>query len=338
MWSVNNSTQYTADRGWVRDYTGREVWLVAVRARFRIKHGAEAFWDPDLPQDPVKIAPEFSGSGVACRLLADSDLVQEKLRTDVLMVGYARPARGHLATKLVVRMAVGTIDKRVAVFGDRIWAFGGPSDPKPFDSMPLDYSRAFGGVRDPEGDWYPRNPAGVGYAKDEHEPARRLPNLEDPAALIRSWGDLPSPAAFGPIAPHWPQRQRFAGTYDAAWERDRQPLLPTDFSPRFHQQAPEDQQAEGYLRGGERVRLEGVHPDGPLEFNLPRVSLAFQTEFDDLFEAMHDARLHTVVFEPDFPAVSMVWHTSLECHSRVTLLRETLIWERSRVPASPVVA
>ena len=36
MWSLSNSTPYKADRGWVRDMDGREVWLVAVRARYLI--------------------------------------------------------------------------------------------------------------------------------------------------------------------------------------------------------------------------------------------------------------------------------------------------------------
>jgi hypothetical protein len=26
--------------------------------------------------------------------------------------------------------------------------------------------------------------------------------------------------------------------------------------------------------------------------------------------------------------VSMVWHTSLECHAKVTMLNETRVWER----------
>ena len=56
--------------------------------------------------------------------------------------------------------------------------------------------------------------------------------------------------------------------------------------------------------------------------------------FDDGTTARHEARLHTVVLEPDLPAVSLVWHTHLECHSRVTMLTQTRIWERQRVRAA----
>jgi len=339
MWEVNNSTPYKADRGWVRDISGREVWLVAVRARFRIVPEHGAVWDPELRQSDVKLAPEFSGEGALSRLTADSDLVHEKRATDVLMSGHACAPRRHLARQLLVSMSVGPLSKRVAVFGDRLWTLGGASEPQPFSRMPLDYGRAYGGPDlagdlDAPSDWYEQNPAGLGYTSRARVlDGAKLPNLEDPNSPLRSPMDRPRPMSFGPIAAHWPQRRHYAGTYDAAWKQERLPLLPLDFDPRFYQQAPEDQQVEGFLRGGEMVRLEGVHPDGPLEFKLPRISLAFETEFDDLTKNKHRANLHTVVFEPDIPAVSMVWHTSLECHTRVNWLLKTRIWERVQVKA-----
>lgn len=340
MWEIRNSTRFETGRGWVRDFSGREVWLVAVRGRFRIVPKGEAVWDPSLPQDAVKIAPEFAGSGLGCFLVADTDLVHEKRATDVLMSGHARPPRGHSATKLSVGMAVGPVRKRIAVSGDRVWTLGVATDPVPFDKLSLDYTRAFGGIDQSNApsaptDWYVHNPAGTGFsARLMGNGHLRLPNLEDPSQPVSSPSDRPRPAGFGPIAPHWPMRSRYAGTYDEAWERDRLPLLPQDFDPRFYQQAPEDQQVDGFLRGGEAVRLEGVHPDGPLEFYLPRISLGFETEFEDGTEISHRASLHTVVFEPDFPAVSMVWHTSLECHARVNLLRSTWVWEREQLKAA----
>ena len=63
------------------------------------------------------------------------------------------------------------------------------------------------------------------------------------------------PAGFGPIARHWEPRVRWAGTYDKRWQRTRKPLLPDDFDDRFHQCAPEDQQVDGGLIGGELVEL-----------------------------------------------------------------------------------
>ncbi len=31
MWALTNETPYSAERTWVRDEIGREVWLVAVK-------------------------------------------------------------------------------------------------------------------------------------------------------------------------------------------------------------------------------------------------------------------------------------------------------------------
>lgn len=335
MWRLNNSTRYKANRAWVRDMDGREVWLVAVRARFLVgANGELALQDAKLQPD-VKIAPEFAGDGTQMYLKADSDLPHLKRATDVLVDGHACAPRGYAAERLTVTFRVGTLQKSLAVFGDRVWQNGRPSAPKPFSRIPITWARAFGGVDAAGGPgWYEANPAGVGYSsKAEALNGKPVPNVEDPMALISSFGERPQPAGFGAIAGHWPQRLRYAGTYDKAWEERRMPLLPLDFNPRFHQQALPDQQVEGFLHGGEPVVLEGMHPSGPLRFKLPQISLVLETEFDDydLTKIQHEAKLHTVVFEPDLPALSMVWHSHLECHRLVNLLYETRIWERSRV-------
>ena len=55
MWAVQNSTPYRANRAWVRDHTGREVWLVAVRARFDIRATGLTLAAPE-DQSDVNIA------------------------------------------------------------------------------------------------------------------------------------------------------------------------------------------------------------------------------------------------------------------------------------------
>jgi len=36
-------------------------------------------------------------------------------------------------------------------------------------------------------------------------------------------------------------------------------------------------------------------------------------------------KLHTVILEPDFPRVSLVWHSALPCHFKGHKLERTLI-------------
>lgn len=234
-------------------------------------------------------------------------------------------------------MKVGKLSKTLRVFGDRFWQNGliglKMTEPKPFLKMPLVYERAFGGV-DQKSDnpdrhgWEKRNPIGTGFGVEaEHVLGQMLPNVEYPEELISSWKQRPRPAGFGPIARDWSPRVELAGTYDDKWEKERLPLLPNDFNERFYQCAPEDQQAPEHLKGGESVELHNLSPSGLLRFKLPRVWLTFQTSFGRENVA-HHAKLHTVIIEPDFPRVIMVWHTSLLCHNKEHKLEQTAIVQK----------
>jgi hypothetical protein len=108
--------------------------------------------------------------------------------------------------------------------------------------------------------------------------------------------------------------------------KTRQPLLPVDFDERFFQCAPADQQTPAFLTGGEPVALLNLSPLGNLRFVLPKVVLGFETRFTDGSREVHTRpSLHSVIFEPDFPRVSMVWHSALPCHFRVQKLERTLV-------------
>jgi len=170
-----------------------------------------------------------------------------------------------------------------------------------------------------------------------------LPNIEYADQPIRAWSDRPAPAALGPIACHWPPRRQWAGTYDAQWQRERQPLLPQDFDDRHYQCVPPDQQVPGFLRGGEPVALRHLAAGAAdIRFALPRMFLGFETFFDAGPNVHHrPPKLHTVILEPDVWRVSLVWHTALPCHPRVLKLRHTRITLKQdlsdRAPA-PVTA
>jgi hypothetical protein len=109
---------------------------------------------------------------------------------------------------------------------------------------------------------------------------------------------------------------------------ERFPLWPEDFDTRYFHCAPEDQQVEGFLRGGEPVRLRNLTENGLLEFRLPRFYPVFTTYFRGRpFE--HRAKLHTVIIEPDLPRVLMVWYTCLRVHNNADDLDVTAIHEKA---------
>jgi hypothetical protein len=339
MWMLDNQTPLAAERTWVRDKNGAEVWVVAVKGTFDIlPDGATLLADE---QEEVVMAPQFRGDPQASGLLYDTDLPHKKGATDVLVIGHAYAPQGNPVEKLSVGLKVGPIQKILQVTGDRIWQASTSgitlSNPQPFSQMPIVYEKAYGGMDlisdDPKRhDWELRNPAGCGFAtKAKHLLGQPAPNIEYPKLLMTRWSQRPEPAGFGPIAGHWAPRIELAGTYDEVWEKTRQPLLPEDFDERYHQCAPQDQQVQGYLNGGELVGLYNLTPDSRLQFWLPRLHMAFETRFDDGSTDEHRAMLHTVTVKPDIPRVVMVWHTHLECHRKILKLNNTLIRLKERI-------
>jgi hypothetical protein len=332
MWQLENRTPFAAERSWVRDRDGTEVWLVAVKASFDI-----------LPEDRLRVAkeqvpvlrlPEHHGEAGRSSVKYDADLVLTKTNTDIVVVGHACAPAGAQVTQLDCGFRVGAVQKLVRIFGDRTWTSAGASVAQPFEKMPLVYERAFGGaaphLTDAAPNWDLRNPVGTGFAGEKSPPAGlRLPNIEDPKALIANGKDKPAPAGLGVLATHWQPRVAMAGTYGAEWLETRAPLLAQDMDDRWYQSTPADQQAAGFLKGGEPVILHNLGPHGPggrLQFYLPRVELQFETHFYDGAQIPHLSRnLHTVILEPDLPRVSVVWHTALPCHAKVHKLDRTII-------------
>ncbi len=338
MWAIINNTPFQAERGWVRDKDGAEVWLVAVKGTFLIQTDGTLSLAEE--QEEVRLAPVFRGDPAETSLLYDSDLVHKKSATDVLVHGHAYAPRGRPAIQVDVTLKLGPIAKTLRVIGDRLWQDSvlglRLTQPEPFTKVPLTYERAFGGSDqlsdDPKHhDWERLNPVGRGFAtRPEHLIDTPVANIEAPNLPITHWKSRPPPAGFGPIPGHWSPRVELAGTYDEKWERERLPLLAEDFDERFHQSAPVDQQVPGFLRGGEEVELRNLTPGGILRCRLPRVSLGIITAFEDGERRRHQADFHTVAFEPDVPRVMLVWHTHLPCHHKVLELRTTTIHLRKR--------
>src|SRR5262245_9419527 len=144
MWQLDNRTPFAAERGWVRDRDGAEIWLVAVKATFDIlEDGSTA---PAKEQPPVLRLPEFHGEPYKSSVKYDADLVLTKKNTDVIVVGHAHAPPGTAVPQLDCGLKVGSLQKTVRVFGDRRWGSLRASEPEPFQKIPLVYERAYGGV------------------------------------------------------------------------------------------------------------------------------------------------------------------------------------------------
>jgi hypothetical protein len=313
---LENKTPFAFEALYLVDEEFRPLVVPVLKATFTIGRDGRCLLADE--QIPLNLGGEYWGDDPEkSSYKYEPEVAFTKPATDVVLIGHAYAPKGSIK-EMMVALRVGPVGKEVLVIGDRIWfkALGSVSmsGAVQFEKIPLVYERAFGGWdRDvPDRRKHacePRNPVGTGFrAAGGFAEHIRLPNLEDPRAPIKSFGDRPPPAGFGFVSPHWQPRAALAGTFDEAWNKDRSPLLPKDFSRKHMNAASPGLVAPGYLRGNEPVVAVGVSPEGRLSFSLPgmatptvRVALA-----DGAPQAVVMA-LDTVIIEPDDRRVLMIW-------------------------------
>jgi uncharacterized protein YjbI with pentapeptide repeats len=189
-----------------------------------------------------------------------------KARAEFLVTGSAYMPGGEPRGGCLVKAGLAGREKLLHVYGDRYWKGDFPSEPKPFESMPLDWAHAFGG----EG--FGQNPLGKGYGPVAAgtSTVQWLPNILYPDHRMTSPDQRPEPASFGPIDFSWPQRFSKAGTYDDLWLKEDFPGFARDVDWTIFNTAPPDQWFQGPLAGDEPYRLENLHPSrAVIEGRLP---------------------------------------------------------------------
>lgn len=319
-----NSTNLYANQLLLTDRNGADTLVVVVKGTWRIGHNGTLSLAEE--QVPLLLEPVYHGAPGASSLLHDTDAVLGKPGTDCILLGQAWSGKGRVGS-LDVSFAVGPVRKTVRVFGERFWMnclWHSMSDPVPFESMPLRWERSFGGADtswpDPAGHEYcPENPVGRGLVARKTKldlDGMPLPNLEEPACLIRRAQDRPRPAGFAPLPPHWQPRVGYAGTHDDRWRREVSPLPPEDQDPRFHCSAAPGLSAPHHLAGTEAVLVENAAQVGPLRFALPGVKPLATVRLGHAEEEVAMA-LDTVVVEPDEERVVLVWRGKCAVHGRL---------------------
>jgi len=329
---LENKTPFKAAIAVLPDRAGIDTLYVIVKATVTIRPTLSLAKE----QVPVTLADEYYGDRAATSLRYGSEMHIGKKGTDVILIGSAWARERRPVPQMRVEMSVADRRKTILVTGDRVWRGGKPSEPQAFESMPLVWERAFGGLHR-RGDQIvaeERNPVGRGFPggrSAEEMEGLALPNLEDAAAPLQQIDQAPAPACLAPIAPSWLPRRAFAGTYDERWQRARAPYLPDDFDPRFFQSAASEFAFDRYLQGGEPVRIEGVTPDGPIEFAVPDARLNVSVTVAGAPQEP-TANLETLSIEPDENRACFTWRAAVPC-DRKALKVEKIVVNRSGVAA-----
>ncbi len=333
MLQLDNQTPFKAAIAVLPDRAGVDTLYVIVKGTLTLR--------PNLAlaegQVPPALADEYYGDPASSSLRVGSELHIGKPGTDVFLIGSAWAPDRRPVARMQVSMSVAGRQKAIQITGDRVWQDGRPSAPKPFQSIPLVWERAFGGThrRGERVLAEERNPVGCGFAGGRSAAdmqGQAVPNLEDQAAPLQQLGQTPPPACLAPIAPSWLPRRAYAGTYDDAWQRGRAPYLPDDFDARFFQSAAPEFVFDRYLQGGEPVNVSGATPDGPLTFTLPDARLKVIVTVAGSPQEP-PVNLETLSIEPDDNRACFTWRASVPC-DRQALKVETIVVSRSATSRS----
>ena len=235
-----------------------------------------------------------------------------KVRSEYLVRGKAF-APGGRAAQCDVGVRVGGLAKTMRVFGPRLWINGRASEPLPFDSVPLDWSHAYGGA-----DHVP-NPQGMGRAPEDRDGLRvhLLPQVE----LIGSPSLRPSamiePASFDRIDLMRPQRAQYCGTYDEHWLQEHSPGFASDVDWRFFNMASPDQWSQTPFVGDEAFSFINMHPTRThVDGHLPGLRVRCFTGAPDAHAPMlreSAMRLSTLWFFPHAERGVLIFQALVPC-------------------------
>ncbi len=192
--------------------------------------------------------------------------------------------------------------------------------------MEICYENAYGGGNfreNPENPMYDvRNLIGKGYIKKwRNMTNQRLPNIEFEKFPLRKRTKKNKVAGFGAIPAYWEPRRKYVGTMKG--EPNPNQPRPPDFNPLFYQCAPQDQQFDK-IEGGDAVALYNLTPTEKLIFSIPTVRFECETLLAGDYH-QNQAILQSVIIEPEFPRLIMVWKASVPCENQEESIEYTKV-------------
>jgi hypothetical protein len=150
-------------------------------------------------------------------------------------------------------------------------------------------------------------------------------------------GDPSLPGCFGPIARHWPARQRLLHGLDPRQVDGARVEFPEGFAWEYFQVAPPDQRLD-YLQGNEAILLGGMHPSLPMvRSRMPgvRAVACVYPDRDGEGERL-PLWADTLLIDTDRQVCSLVWRGNFGVTDE-SLLRSIRIRAGAELPGAPLL-
>ena len=142
MLQLENQTPFKAAFAVLPDRFGIDTLYIVVKATVTLRPALSLAEE----QVPPTLADEYHNDPATSSLKRGSEMHIGKAGTDVLLIGSAWAPSQRAVTRMQVGLSVAGRQTTILVTGDRVWREGQPTEPAPFESMPLVWERAFGGV------------------------------------------------------------------------------------------------------------------------------------------------------------------------------------------------
>lgn len=237
---------------------------------------------------------------------------------------------GHMQSSIPIntgylRVRCGDLTKDVTVFGDRVWEPGlfgwKPSEPEPFQRMPLTWSRTFGGEACRH---YPLGVGADALSRLKSDLRANLPNLMVPGEVPWGPNQTLTPVCFETGYPEWFSSDLGGGDVrrndGACFGRSR------DTKRIGSCLVPHDQSQSRYWRPGDVVNLEGFQGDIPIiNWSIPSVAVRCVALRHDRTIDSVASDLDTLLLFPDEGRVILVFRALLENVGTDARLLSTLI-------------
>ena len=293
--NIINNTEFPHFQFEKVGYFGELFSVIVVSQTFDLSNAGGACPKSKV-QRPLVLADSWFGEPEMSSLKTTTDLVYKKNCSDILLSGHAWNASGA-AREWLAEMQVGDLMHSFSVRGSHEWKYSDNewriSQPNFTDNVPLLYELA---------------------STSEFNPVGRF--LSEDADIRQIFPAPQLSFSPGPVCRSWPSRVRYAKGFNSQWQKHIKPFYPDEFDFTFLNCAPPGQLYTGFLKGNEKIVLNGLLPS-ITKFTgfLPGIQVWAQLNKKNQVAERRLLLADTLTCHTNEEQLTLVWRLTLPSHS-----------------------